>query len=403
MTKVRRGRKGSKLGLALAAGGPMGGVYEVGALRALEEAIEGLDFNDCHVYVGVSAGAFISAKLANGRTTAELVRGLVEDHPDEPDFDPSTIFMPAYREWLRRGAQLPALLADTLASVTRAPEDTSFFQAIAKLGRALPLGLFDNEPIARYLHEAFSHKGRTDDFRQLRRKLFVVATDLESARPVIFGARGLDHVPISKAVQASTAVPGLYPPVQIEGRTCVDGILLKTVHASVALEQGADLLFCVYPLVPVNVATEAARRELGPQALHRGGLPAVLAQTIRTVIHSRMMVGMARYEQGFPEADIALFEADRSEYRLFFSNIFSYRSRRTVCEIAYQATRRDLWRRRRSLGPMLEKHGLRLRLDVLQDKDRDLWTGVGIPEAPGTVADRLGDALRDLEQSLELA
>ena len=50
-----------KIGLALAGGGPLGGVYEIGAMIALNEALEGVDFQDVDVLVGVSAGAMISA------------------------------------------------------------------------------------------------------------------------------------------------------------------------------------------------------------------------------------------------------------------------------------------------------------------------------------------------------
>jgi predicted acylesterase/phospholipase RssA len=55
----------SKIGLALAGGGPGGAVYEIGALRALEEALDGFDLNRLDVYVGVSAGAFVEACLVN--------------------------------------------------------------------------------------------------------------------------------------------------------------------------------------------------------------------------------------------------------------------------------------------------------------------------------------------------
>ena len=50
--------------------------------------------------------------------------------------------------------------------------------------RALPNGLFDNEPIAAYLRRLFSQAGRTDDFRELKRKLFILATDLDCGRAV---------------------------------------------------------------------------------------------------------------------------------------------------------------------------------------------------------------------------
>ena len=86
----------------------------------------------------------------------------------------------------------------------------------------------------------------------LGRKLFLVATNLDTGASVTFGAPGHDHVPISRAIQASSALPGLFPPVEIDGEHYVDGALNKTLHASVALDEGIELLLCVNPLVPVR-------------------------------------------------------------------------------------------------------------------------------------------------------
>ena len=77
-----------------------------------------------------------------------------------------------------------------------------------RLTRGLPTGLFDNNAIAAYLSRLFSQPGRTDDFRKLGAKLFIVATELDSGRSTPFGSPGLDHVPISEAVKASAALPG---------------------------------------------------------------------------------------------------------------------------------------------------------------------------------------------------
>ena len=55
------------MGLAIAGGGPVGAIFELGALRALDESIEGLRLHDLDVYVGVSAGAFIAAMIFLGR------------------------------------------------------------------------------------------------------------------------------------------------------------------------------------------------------------------------------------------------------------------------------------------------------------------------------------------------
>lgn len=394
---ARRGR----IGLALAGGGPEGAVYEIGALRALEEAIGGLDFNAVHTYVGVSAGAFLASALANGITPSQLARALVKEEPGEHPFVPETFFTPAYKELGRRSLMLPRLLADALLQFTRRPRDQTLLESLTRVADALPVGIFDNEPIRRYLKKIFSIKGRTDDFRQLAHQLIVVATDLESGEAVRFGEPGRDHVPISRAVQASTAFPGLYPPVMIDGRPCGDGVLLKTLHASVALEHGVGLLLCVNPLVPTNTTLGVARGELPPDALLRRGLPTVLSQTFRTLVHSRLEVGMAAYGTRFPEADVLLFEPETDEYQMFFTRIFSFSSRRAVCQVAYAATRRDLRRRRERIRHALTRHGLRLRDDVLDDESRDLWSGVGVPDEPAARSrGRLAQAVAGLEAAV---
>jgi NTE family protein len=112
---------------------------------------------------------------------------------------------------------------------------------------------------------------------------------------------------------------------------------------------------------------------------------------------------MARYRAHFPDADVVLFEPDRDEYGLFFSNIFSFRSRREVCEIGYRATRRDLLRRQGRLQAVLRRHGCRLRLDVLRDPDRDLWQGVGVARRGARrlrLVEQLSGALAELEGAL---
>lgn len=395
----RRRAKG-RVGLALAAGGVLGGVYEVGALRALEEAIGGLDLNRLRVIVGVSAGSFIGAHLVNGVTVTEMIRGLAAEGGSEALFDQSIFFMPAFKEMARRGLQLPSVISEALTQLAKGPEDPSFIGTLEGLGRSLPVALFSNEGIQTYLEKAFSRPGRTDDFRQLRQKFFVVATDVETGRRVVFGDQGLDHIPISLAVQASTAVPGLYQPVEVEGHVCVDGVLLKTMHASVALDHGADLLLCVNPLVPMDTGSDDAREALGRRAVQRGGLPALLSQSFRILIHSRAVLGMERSAQSHPDSDLVLFQPESTEHRLF-TNLFRFRSRRKICEIAYQQTRQDLWRRRELLGPLFEKHGLSLQLEVLADPYRTVWDCIEAPnERKVSVADRLDGALRVLEVGL---
>jgi len=389
--------KPSAVGLALAGGGPEGAVYEIGALRALDEALDGIDFSDLDIYVGVSAGSFVACCLANGITSEELCRAALEDDPRRLLFTPETFFTPAAGEMARRALTVPRLFYESLIDYASNPRDQSLLEALTRLTRALPVAVFDNEPIRAYLSKLFSAQGRTDDFRELDTRLVVVATDLDTGREVRFGEPGMDHVPISRAVQASTALPGLSSPVEIEGRHFVDGVLLKTLHASAALDAGAALLFCLNPIVPVDTSDSVAAGVMRRGKLIARGLPTVLSQTFRTLVHSRLVAGIASYEPRYPDADLVLLEPDRNDYRMFFTNIFKLSDRKTVCEHAYRCTRRTLLERRRELEPILERHGIGMRIDVLED-ERDLGTSAEPRrESRARVTDELNRTLDRLE------
>jgi len=399
-----------RIGLALAGGGPLGAIYEVGALCALEEAVEGLDFTACDGYIGVSAGGFMAAGLANGMTPRELCAAFIENTAEPPDrFDPAELLQPAWAEFGARLRQVPRLLRDAAREVLL--EGRSVLGAVERLGRALPTGLLSSERFGEALQQVFARPGRSNDFRRLRRRLILVATDLDSGEAIPFGAEGWDHVPISQAVQASAALPGLFPPVEIDGRTYVDGALKKTLHASVLLDRGLDLLICLNPLVPYasNRLTSrdarsrrarklASRLGRAPQPrLHRlvdGGLPLVLSQTFRSLIHSRLELGMRGYELSHPQTDILLFEPDPRDAELFMANTFSYRQRRHLAEHAYQATRELLRERAAELRPKFARAGLRLREDVLASREARL-----LP-APGET--RTEAALRSLRSTLSV-
>ena len=373
-------------------------MYEIGALRAIEEALDGIDLNHLDVYVGVSAGSFVAANLVNGITPVQMIRAMIGHEPGEHPFAPGIFFSPAYGEWARRGATLPRLAGRALRHLVLEPADQTLLAAFTRLARALPLGMFDSDPMRRWIAATFDHPGRTDDFRKLKHHLIVISADLASGKAIKFGEAGWDHIPISTAVQASTAVPGLYAPVIIDGHYCVDGILLRTVHASAALERGTDLLLCVNPLVPADLATPERDGRAKPGTLVRRGLPSVLSQAARMLINSRMKVGMASYAKRFPDADVLLFQPGADDYGMFFVNMFSFAARRKVVQLAYEATRRDLLRRRRELEPALQRAGITLRLDVLKDERRTVWDGVGLTGRQAPVARRLDKTLGHLAE-----
>ncbi len=385
-------RRNNKVGIALAGGGPLGGIYEIGALSAFEEALRGIKLTECDVYLGVSSGAFIAALLANGFAPSQIHAMFILDRSEHDPFAPDLLLRPAFGEFMRRMARIPQLLGlAAIGCLTRSPR-RALSESLMWLARGLPTGLFDNNAIAAYLSRLLSQPGRTDDFRKLTRKLFIVATDLDSGRPAPFGSPGLDEVPISEAVKASAALPGLYPPARIGDRDYVDGALKKTLHASVALKAGAKLLICINPIVPYN--GELAAQGGAPQIrLAERGLLTVLSQTFRALVHSRMTVGMERYAKEFPDADVVLFEPAQDDAVIFFANIFSYSDRRRLADHAYRHTLAELSRRVDELEPIFRRHGIELDRAVLANFDKG-------PQSTPSQTGALWDSVAPLERML---
>ncbi len=384
-------RRAGKVGIALAGGGPLGGIYEIGALVALERALKGLTLTDLDVYVGVSSGAFVAAGLANGIAPNEMHAMFILDRSHRDPFEPNLLLRPAFGEFARRLMRMPELMHAAALAYFGANPSRGWVDSLMRLTRGLPNGLFDNDAIASYLSSMFSQPGRTDDFRKLAHKLFIVATDLDSGRSTPFGAAGLDDVPISEAVKASSALPGLYPPARIGDRDYVDGVLKKTLHASVALREGVKLLICVNPIVPYD-AERAATAGRKPVRLADRGLITVLSQTFRALIHSRMRVGMERYAKEFPDADVVLFEPAQDDEVIFFANMFSYADRRTLAEHACRYTLSELRRRAGELAPVLARHGVEIEPSALRGE-------VETPPKPSQTG-KLWDSVQPLKKTL---
>lgn len=405
-------QKRPKIGVALAGGGPLGAIYEVGALVALDEAIDGLDFNRLNTYVGVSAGAIVATGLAHNLTPHQIYKLFIEGEPEELAFDPSILLNPSWKEYWIRAKKVPGLLATAISDYFLR-DDATWVSCIERLGAAIPTGLFNGDQLHEWMADLIAKGGGTNDFRSLSSRLVLVATDLDSGESIPFGAPGFDDIPISKAVQASASLPGLFPPVRIGNRHYVDGALKKTLHASTALKEGVELLICLNPLVPYDESMNLAsrRRAKGKSfqpgsRLYEGGLPLVLSQTFRSIIHSRMDIGMERYAHQYPNADLILFEPKNGDGEFFFTNPFSYASRRRLCEHSYQRTREELWARRFSLSEKLSKHGLSLNLDVLRDPTMRIdRQKVRRPARAGSVVsqfDQLEDSLNDLDRYLKV-
>ena len=175
------------------------------------------------------------------------------------------------------------------------------------------------------------------------------------------------------------------------------------MHASVVLERGVDLMIGVNPLVPFNPAgeDEAAREHrFNDRRVASGGLPMVLSQMLRTMLQSRMQVGLARYAQQCPDIDQLVFEPNASDRDLFYSNAFSYAMRQRIGDHAYRNTLADLRANAQAIAPVLRAHGIRLDRRVIDDPDRGITDGLPPPARHSDATARLERALDELEHRL---
>ena len=150
--KRGRGRKRpSKTALVLGGGGFTGGVYEIGALRAIDLLATNRTVNEFDIYVGTSAGAFVSSLLANGVTPEEMMRVLNDDLPSPiRDIDLGTLLRPNYRGFITRGLTFPFKVAGLLRELASQIGEVSLVDLATGLSAALPNGLYSGRGIERY-------------------------------------------------------------------------------------------------------------------------------------------------------------------------------------------------------------------------------------------------------------
>src|SRR5437588_8666942 len=137
------GRRRSKTALVLGGGGFTGGVYEIGALRALDLLSVNRTVNEFDVYVGTSAGSFVASAVANGITPEEMMRVIVQQVPTPyPDARVSALLKPNYSEFVTRGLMIPFRLALLVRTLLRDLGQISAVDIVVGLAEALPSGLY---------------------------------------------------------------------------------------------------------------------------------------------------------------------------------------------------------------------------------------------------------------------
>lgn len=206
--------------LVLGGGGVAGIAWMTGLLTGLAEA--GDDVTSADLIIGTSAGATVAAQVGSGLALAELLARQTDPVLQSAEIEANVDL-----------EQFSAELAAYLTGASSADESLRRIGAYALEAQTVP------EPIRRAVIE-----GRMSTLDWPTRAIQLVAVDAETGRMRIFDAQS--GVPLVDAVAASCAVPGIWPPVTIDGRRYVDGGVRSSDNADLAA--GAERITIISPL-----------------------------------------------------------------------------------------------------------------------------------------------------------
>jgi predicted acylesterase/phospholipase RssA len=354
-----KGSNQPKTALVLAGGGLTGAVYEIGALRAIDDLLVDRTTNDFDVYVGTSAGAFISAFLASGISPEVMLETVEGSNAEIPPIMSKQLFGVNYGDLISWGIKIPKNIFSTWVQYFRNYNEMTVLDLMWSFFGVLPAGLYDSHLLEKYVESTLSCQDCQDDFQELAHELYIIATALESGERVVFGTSHRDDVPISLAVAASSALPLIYKPVRIAGEEFVDGGLRGNASLDLAIESGAKLIVCINPLVPFNYGSEESQYpDSISQQISDMGLQAIANQTLRISSHASLHYHIKQLRRVHPEVDIILIEPKPEDYHMFSYNLMNYSELLTVARHGFEAATLDLAEDYYQYKCILARHGI---------------------------------------------
>src|SRR5215207_1353279 len=357
-------RAQSRTALVLGGGGFTGGVYQIGALRALDLLSVNRSVNQFDIYVGTSSGALVAALTANGITPEQMMR-VVNNQVPTPfrDINLDMLLRPNYREYAIKALQAPLHLLGVARSLGRSLGSFSPVDVAVAIADALPSGVYTGSGIEEYVRRVLSDPDRTDDFRLLHNELYLAATDLDTCERIVLGADGWDDVPISTAVRASTALPMVYTPTTVKHRELIDGGVVSTTNLDIAVEAGAKFVIVVNPLVPfVNDFSKQIPTLLGTKVRRVSdmGFPKIAYQTFKLLAYQRLHEMARQWQDRYPGVDIVLIEPEADDEMMFQTNILNYTSRLEVARHGFQSVTVKLASDYDDLREVAQRHGIEI-------------------------------------------
>jgi NTE family protein len=347
----------SKTALVLAGGGLTGAVYHVGALRAIDDLLVDRTVNDFDIFIGTSAGALISAMLANGMSPDRMLRVISGPGDDIDPIERKHIFSMDSRIW-ELGWKFPLKMMDVVYSYFN-NRDMTLFDLLWMLFEAVPPGFYDGLALERYVRKMLMRQGMTNQFDALSKELHIIATDLDDGERVIFGTGQNQNPSISMAVAASSALPLVYKPVRLGGREYVDGGLRGTASIDLAIERGASLVVCINPLVPFNnIEGQMVPLQGRESYLSDHGVRSVADQVLRIISYSGLQYHVKQINRRHPSVDVILIEPRPDDRQMFFNNIMRYSARLVVAQHGFESVTMDLAEDYARYKRILSRHGI---------------------------------------------
>ena len=360
----RRRRARSRTALVLGGGGFTGGVYEIGALRALDLLAVNRTVNQFDVYVGTSAGSFVAALAANGVTPEEMMRVVNRQVPTPfRDVGRGTLMRLNALEFAQSVALLPLRMVGLARNFIGQLGSVSLIDLAVGIAEALPSGLYDGSGIQDFLEAVLADPDRVNDFRLLENDLFLTATDLDTCERIVLGGSDWDDVPISRAVAASTALPMVYKPVEIKGHHLVDGGIRSTTNVDIAVEAGAKFVIVVNPLVPyVNDFQKVIPTMLGSRVrrVRDMGFPQIGYQAFKLLAHQRLHEAVKQWKERYPGVDIILIEPDPNDELMFETNILNFTRRVEIARHGFESVTLKLASQYDEIKSIAAKHGIEI-------------------------------------------
>lgn len=310
-----------KLGLVLGGGGLVGMAYHAGALKALDDA--GVDPACFGTIVGTSAGSILGSYLATGWALDDFYEYAFGRHPksirrgDERS-EVSQLFTPMWSsggERVRRSIGSLFAVASSrglLRSNGRAPSSA--------LRRMFPAGMYSTAESRLRLNEDLPQEWPD-------RELLVCAAELYSGRRVPFGHPDAPKGPLPDAVLASTAIPGVFPPVRIGSVQYVDGGIVSATSLDLAVDAGCNAIICVAPLGYRNEGGLPEPRLWGPMLVR-----SLFARSLRREVRDARAAGV----------DVLVIRPWITELIEQGTNSMRYFDRRAVAKAAREGTTRLL-------------------------------------------------------------